>query len=171
MARTHENKQFPSFCTSCWLRASTEKRLRKWEECNRVFRFLSRALIWPVWFCLLIKCVCLFYLFLEGLFEQQTMTCCLVIIPTPTSHKVALTLNKQLGVHKTFFPLHTAMSMLMYHGAMKRRKWEGRHKSVWCMQGLMESTFASTLGTKQERWEGERHPSETERSCPNGEGK
>lgn len=75
-------------------------------------------------------------------------------------------------VHKTFFfSLHTTMSMLMYHGAMKRRKWEGGHKCVWCMQGLMESTFASTLGTKQERWEGERHPSETEQSCPNGEGK
>lgn len=43
------------------------------------------------------------------------------------------------------------------------------HKCVWCMQGLMESAFASTLGTKQERRE--RHPSEKEQYRPNGEGK
>lgn len=138
-----------------------------------VFEFLSRALIWFVRFCLLIKRVCLFYLFLEGLFELQTMTGCLVCPdadrPQGGTHpQQASTTFTRLFL---FFFLHTTMSMLMYHGAMKRRKWEGGHKCVWCMQGLMESTFASTLGTKQERWEGERHPSETERSCPNGEGK
>lgn len=162
MARTHENKQFPSFAHTDDSQSSTEK---------RVFGFLSRALIWFVRFCLLIKHVCLFYLFLEGLFELQTMTCCLVCPDADWPQGGTHPQQASTKFTRLFFFLHTTMSMLMYHGAMKRRKWEGGHKCVWCMQGLMESTFASTLGTKQERWEGERHPSETERSCPNGEGK
>lgn len=63
-----------------------------------VFRFLFRALIWFARFCLLIKHICLFYLFPKGLFELQTMTGCLVLaaVQVQTGHKVALTLSKQL---------------------------------------------------------------------------
>lgn len=159
MARTHENKQFPSFA-----------HVADDSQSFRVFGFLSRALIWFVRFCLLIKRVCLFYLFLGGPFELQTMTGCLFCPdanrPQGGTHPQQATRSSQ-----DFFPPPHCYEHADVSWCNEKEEMRGGHKCVWCMQGLMESTFASTLGTKQERWEGERHPSETERSCPNGEGK
>lgn len=81
--------------------------------------------------------------------------------------QVALTLNEQLQVHRKVFSHRYERADVSWCNEKQEMK-EG-HKCVWCMQGLMESAFASTLGTKQERRE--RHPSEKEQCRPNGEEK
>lgn len=179
MAGTNENKQFPSFALaddSHALRIDSRNERIAFATKGLVFRFLFRALIWFVRFLSLDKTHLFVLSFSRGALwtaDNDRLSCarCGPDANWPQDGTHPQQATTKFTRHFFFFSLHTAMSMLMYHGTMKRRKWEGGHKCVWCMQGLMESTFASTLGTKQERWEGERHPSETERPCPNGEGK